>query len=59
MNGTPSFADPANLEPKRDETIELPENGTSLEVLPDLPSFIGRVCSGYAPVWGELQTPLV
>jgi hypothetical protein len=34
MNGTPSFADPANLEPKRDETIELPENGTSLDVLP-------------------------
>jgi hypothetical protein len=29
------------------------------DVLPDLPSFIGRVCSGYAPVWGELQTPLV
>jgi hypothetical protein len=30
-----------------------------IDVLPDLPSFIGRVCSGYAPVWGELQTPLV
>jgi hypothetical protein len=30
-----------------------------VDVLPDLPSFIGRVCSGYAPVWGELQTPLV
>ena len=30
-----------------------------IDVLPVLPSFIRRVCSGYAPVWGVLQTPLV
>ena len=33
MNGTPSFADPANLEPKTDEAIELPPNATSLTFL--------------------------
>jgi hypothetical protein len=33
MNGTPSFADPANLEPKTDETIELAPDGTSLDLL--------------------------
>ena len=29
------------------------------DLLPDLPSFIRRVCSGYAPVWGVLRTRLV
>src|SRR5215475_10709471 len=33
MNGTPSFADPANLEPKTDETIEVAPDGTSLDLL--------------------------
>ena len=33
MNGTPSFADPANLEPKRDEAIEVAPDGTSLDLL--------------------------
>jgi hypothetical protein len=33
MYGTPSFADPANLEPKTDEAIELPPNATSLTFL--------------------------
>jgi hypothetical protein len=33
MNGTPSFADPANLEPKTDEAIELEPTGTSLNLL--------------------------
>jgi hypothetical protein len=33
MNGMPSFADPANLEPKADEAIELEPNGTSLNLL--------------------------
>ena len=28
MNGTPSFADPANLEPKTDEAIEVAPDGT-------------------------------
>jgi hypothetical protein len=31
----------------------------TLDVLPDMPSLMRRVCSGYAPLWGELQTPLV
>jgi hypothetical protein len=29
------------------------------DLLPDMPSFIRRVCSGYAPQWGGLQTPSV
>ena len=33
MNGTPSFADPANLEPKTNEAIELEPLGTSLDLL--------------------------
>lgn len=33
MNGTPSFADPANLEPKTDEVIEVAPDGTSLDLL--------------------------
>jgi hypothetical protein len=33
MNGTPSFADPANLEPKTDVAIELAPNATSLTLL--------------------------
>jgi hypothetical protein len=33
MNGMPSFADPANLEPKADEAIELEPNATSLSLL--------------------------
>jgi hypothetical protein len=33
MNGTPSFADPANLEPKTDVAIEVAPDGTSLDLL--------------------------
>ena len=33
MNGTPSFANPANLEPKTDEAIEVAPDGTSLDLL--------------------------
>jgi hypothetical protein len=33
MNEMPSFADPANLEPKTDEAIELEPNATSLTLL--------------------------
>ena len=33
MNGTPSFADPANLDPKTDEAIEVAPDGTSLDLL--------------------------
>ena len=33
MNGMPSFADPANLEPKTNEAIELEPNATSLTLL--------------------------
>jgi type I restriction enzyme R subunit len=29
------------------------------DLLPNLPSFISRVCSGYAPRWGVLRTRLV
>ena len=28
------------------------------DLLPDVPPFISRVRSGYAPSWGGLQTPL-
>ena len=30
-----------------------------LDLLPVMPPFMGRVCSGYAPGWGVLQTPSV
>jgi hypothetical protein len=30
-----------------------------IDVLPDMPSFMRRVCSGYTPRWGVLRTPLV
>src|SRR5262245_22456238 len=33
MNGPPSFADPANLEPKTDKAFELEPNATSLNLL--------------------------
>jgi hypothetical protein len=33
MNGKPSFADPANLEPKTDEAFKLEPNATSLNLL--------------------------
>jgi hypothetical protein len=29
------------------------------DLLPELSSFIGRVCSGYAPLWGVLRTQSV
>ena len=29
------------------------------DLLPVMPPFMGRVCSGYAPQWGGLQSPLV
>lgn len=29
------------------------------DLLPVMPPFMGRVCSGYAPGWGVLQTPSV
>jgi hypothetical protein len=29
------------------------------DLLPDLPSFIRRVCSSFAPPWGVLRTRLV
>ena len=29
------------------------------DLLPVMPPFMGRVCSGYAPQWGVLQTPSV
>jgi tetratricopeptide (TPR) repeat protein len=30
-----------------------------VDLLPDMPSFISRVCSGFGPCWGGLQTRLV
>ena len=32
---------------------------TRVDLLPVMPPFMGRVCSGYAPQWGVLQTPSV
>ena len=34
-------------------------SSTTFDLLPFLPSFMRRVCSGYAPLWGGLRTPLV
>ena len=34
-------------------------NDKKADLLPNLPSFIRRVCSGYAPRWGVLRTRLV
>jgi hypothetical protein len=36
-----------------------PRSWIGRDLLPDMPSFIRRVCSGYAPQWGGLQTPSV
>jgi hypothetical protein len=33
--------------------------GMWTDLLPELSSFIGRICSGYAPPWGVLRTQLV
>ena len=33
--------------------------GMRIDLLPELSSFIGRICSGYAPRWGVLRTQLV
>jgi branched-chain amino acid transport system ATP-binding protein len=35
------------------------DEATEGDLLPNLPSFIRRVCSGYAPLWGVLRTRLV
>ena len=35
------------------------EFGNLTDLLPELSSFIRRVCSGYAPVWGVLRTQSV
>ena len=34
------------------------EFGIDTDLLPNVPPFISRVRSGYAPSWGGLQTPL-
>lgn len=36
-------------------TVEVPITFRR-DLLPKLPSFIRRVCSGYAPMWGVLRT---
>jgi hypothetical protein len=45
----------------RVERIASPPRRTSRsgDLLPNLPSFIRRVCSGYALVWGVLRTQSV
>jgi hypothetical protein len=41
-------------------TIDIGQGGSVvLDLLPDLPSFIRRVCSSFAPRWGVLRTRLV
>ena len=42
---------------RANRTHRLSSNGADL--LPNLPSFIRRVCSGYALVWGVLRTQSV
>jgi hypothetical protein len=37
----------------------LPEKEIGADLLPNLPSFIRRVCSSFAPPWGVLRTQLV
>ena len=51
MNGTPSFADPANLEPKRDEAIEVAPDGIhSIFSGPSIVVLIFRYRLGYEPL---------
>jgi hypothetical protein len=50
-------ADPAEY--VRAEIGKLVPGEIEYDVLPDMPSFMRRVCSGYAPRWGVLQTPSV
>jgi putative DNA primase/helicase len=40
-------------------TVIVDETKRDLDLLPNLPSFIRRVCSSFAPCWGVLQTQLV
>ena len=40
----------------RDLSVELQKKFDLVDLLPDVPPFISRVCSGYAPSWGGLQT---
>jgi hypothetical protein len=42
-----------------DTTISLAAERMRRDLLPELSSFIGRVCSGYAPPWGVLRTQSV
>jgi hypothetical protein len=42
-----------------DETVIGKLEGAPNDLLPNLPSFIRRVCSGYALVWGVLRTQSV
>jgi tetratricopeptide (TPR) repeat protein len=41
---------------RRDKLLLLNEYGLALDLLPNLPSFIRRVCSSFAPPWGVLRT---
>jgi hypothetical protein len=36
-----------------------PVKVVGLDLLPDLPSLIRRICSSFAPPWGVLRTRLV
>ena len=42
--------------PNRIGLTFLRKNWIKRDLLPCMPSFISRVCSGYAPGWGGLQT---
>ena len=44
---------------RRDRQGPITKIITTLDLLPNLPSFIRRVCSGYALVWGVLRTQSV
>src|SRR4051812_39243948 len=39
-----------------DHLVRHPAEYNLPDLLPELPSFIRRVCSGYAPMWGVLRT---
>jgi hypothetical protein len=35
--------------------LDLPASANSIDLLPNVPPFISRVCSGFGPCWGGLQ----
>jgi predicted outer membrane protein len=54
----PMGVNPPNGPNKKQQT-DHDKMAKATDLLSDMPSFIRRVCCGYAPVWGVLRTRLV